>query len=259
MGQGAIPSWISRHSDHSAEQTVKNKKLDHRAIATDPQGAFETFDEKLHKLIQRRRDLATEFLAPVPTEDDLGRDLLNDVLETPNGSLPESERVGSLSRDEVHRLTPDRFEALIALLEEQQGARVILTPLASDGGIDVIAMRHRQISLIQCKHTLWDASVDAEVVAELIQAFDGYRARWLRDHTSSWVLQAILVTNGHYTAGARRAATERGIDLVAGSDLWRLLETTPCTPAGIEAMEGRRLASLRDVQVAFESLARVHI
>src|SRR6266851_9660244 len=30
MGQRAIPSWISRHSYHSAEQTVKNKKLDHR-------------------------------------------------------------------------------------------------------------------------------------------------------------------------------------------------------------------------------------
>jgi hypothetical protein len=32
MGQRAIPSWISRHSYHSAEQTVKNKKLDHRVI-----------------------------------------------------------------------------------------------------------------------------------------------------------------------------------------------------------------------------------
>jgi hypothetical protein len=30
MGQRAIPSWVNRHSYHSAEQTVKNKKLDHR-------------------------------------------------------------------------------------------------------------------------------------------------------------------------------------------------------------------------------------
>jgi len=30
MGQRAIRNWISRHSYHSAEQTVKNKKLDHR-------------------------------------------------------------------------------------------------------------------------------------------------------------------------------------------------------------------------------------
>jgi hypothetical protein len=34
MGQRAILSWISRHSYHSAEQTVKNKKLDHRVPTT---------------------------------------------------------------------------------------------------------------------------------------------------------------------------------------------------------------------------------
>ena len=30
MGQRAIRSWTSRHSYHSAEQIVKNKKLEHR-------------------------------------------------------------------------------------------------------------------------------------------------------------------------------------------------------------------------------------
>jgi hypothetical protein len=42
MGQRAIRSWISRHSYHSAEQTVKNKKLDHRVDSSpkpqSPQG-----------------------------------------------------------------------------------------------------------------------------------------------------------------------------------------------------------------------------
>src|SRR5882724_9186723 len=32
MGQRAIRSWISRHSYHSAEQTVKNKKLEDRVV-----------------------------------------------------------------------------------------------------------------------------------------------------------------------------------------------------------------------------------
>jgi len=30
MGQRAIRSWINRHSYHSPEQNVKDKKLDHR-------------------------------------------------------------------------------------------------------------------------------------------------------------------------------------------------------------------------------------
>ena len=35
MGQRAIRNWIRRHSYHSAEQAVKNKKLDHR-VSTYP-------------------------------------------------------------------------------------------------------------------------------------------------------------------------------------------------------------------------------
>jgi SNF2 family DNA or RNA helicase len=49
-------------------------------MAVDPEKVFETFDEKLHKLICRRRDMAAEFLAPTLTEDDLGQELLQDML-----------------------------------------------------------------------------------------------------------------------------------------------------------------------------------
>lgn len=222
-------------------------------IARDPEGAFETFDEKLHKLIQRRRELAAEFLAPMPNEDDLGQELLNDVLGT---SASHAGRTRLLSKDDVRRLTPERFEALIAVLEERQGAQVLLTPLVGDGGIDVIAVQKHQLRLIQCKHTLWHASVDADAIAEVLQALDGYRARWLRPLIASRILRAILVTNGRFTARAQALATERGVDLIADNNLWRLLDARPCTPADIEAMESRRLASMRDLLTAVEELAR---
>jgi len=224
-------------------------------LARDPKGAFETFDEKIHKLIHRRRELAAEFLAPMPTEDNLGEELLNDILGTSEASCGSST-TRTLSRDDVRCLTPDRFEALIAVLEERQGARVLLTPLAGDGGIDVIAVREREVRLIQCKHTLWDASVDADAVAEVIQAFDGYRARWLRSHGKIYALHPMLVTNGRFTTMAQDAARARDIHLLSANDLWRILDATPCTPADIEFMEGRRLASMRDVQVAIEDLLR---
>jgi hypothetical protein len=65
--------------------------------------------------------------------------------------------------------------------------------------------------------------------------------------------------NGRFTTGARRAAAERGIDLVTHNELCRLLEASLCTPADIEVMESRRLAFMRDVQILLESLLRVHI
>lgn len=138
----------------------------------------------------------------------------------------------------------------------RRGARVFLTPRAGDGGIDVIAVREREIHLIQCKHTLWDANVDANVIAEVISAFDGYRARFLKALPRAFAFCPVLVTNGSFTARARAEVRGRDVQLVANTDLWQLLNETPCTLGDIEAMEGRRLASLRDVQVAIECLVR---
>jgi len=66
----------------------------------------------------------------------------------------------------------------------------------------------------------------------------------------------MLVTNGRFTTMAQDAARARDIYLLSANDLWRILDATPCTAADIEFMEGRRLASMRDVQVAIEDLLR---
>jgi restriction endonuclease Mrr len=131
-----------------------------------------------------------------------------------------------------------------------------LTPLSGDDGIDVIAIHEREIRLIQCKHTLWDASTDADVIAEVICAFDGYRARRLRPFSGQTALRPILVTNGDLTRQARGEGQARGIQLVDGAELWQLLDATPCTAAEVEAMAARRLASMRDVQAAIDKAGR---
>lgn len=222
-------------------------------IAMDPQGIFETFDEKLNALIQRRRALAAEFLAPMPSEEDLGRELLDSTLGT-TGTEEGLRGVLPLSKEDVRRLTWDRFEALIAVFEEKRGAQVILTPRSGDGKIDVLAVRAGEIRLIQCKHTLWDASIDETAVAEMLIAFDGYRLRLRRFLKQATSLRAVLVTNGSFTAKARAEARARDIQLVAKINLWALLDETPATPAEVEMMEDRRLASMRDVQAAIERL-----
>ena len=140
-------------------------------IATDPEGAFETFDEKLDALIQRRRQLAQDFLAPMPEEDALKRELFDDLFAVPDGvtAAPPSQ---PLSPEDVRRLSPEHFEALVAALEERDGARVLLTPHTGDGGIDVIAVQPQAIRLIQCKHTSGNTPVDADVINEVVAALD---------------------------------------------------------------------------------------
>jgi restriction endonuclease Mrr len=199
--------------------------------------------------------MAAEFLAPMLTEDDLGQELLKDILGAVDDS-PGLAHGPTLSRDDVRRLTWNQFEALIAVIEERQGSRAILTPLSGDGGIDVIGIREREIRLVQCKHTLWEESVNADVLAEVMQAFEGYRARWVRPRAATFVLRAVLATNGRFTSKTRAEARGRDIELVDDADLDRLLAAIPCTPGDIEAMEGRRLASMRDVQVGIEQIVQ---
>ncbi len=53
-------------------------------IAQDPARQFQTFDEKLDALLQRRQALASDFLAPMPSESNLESELLNNLFASPN-------------------------------------------------------------------------------------------------------------------------------------------------------------------------------
>ena len=214
-------------------------------IAKDPQGEFRSLDEIMHDLIQRRRALAAEFLEPMPADDDLKKELAREVFD----QQPQPEAIRPLSEEDVRLLPPDRFEALVAMTEEKQGGDVILTPVGHDEGIDVVAVRHKEIRLVQCKHTSWGGSIDADVVAELLEGVANYRLR-LRHALSGRVIRLVLSTNGKLTRRARQSADQNGVQFIEGSELTRTLSSTPCSAGEVEAMEHRRLSSMPDVQAA---------
>lgn len=222
-------------------------------IATDPEGVFETFDEKLDALIQRRRQLAQDFLASMPGEDTLERELFDDLFAVPERVMA-APPAQPLSPEDVRRLSPEHFEALVAALEERDGTRVLLTPHTGDGGIDVVAVQPQAIRLIQCKHTSGNTPVDADVIAEVVAALDGYRARWLATLSLQRPLRPVIVTNGEATRQTQRAAVERGVEVVTAKQFWRLLAATRCTYYDVLALEDRRLASMRELP---EALRRV--
>ena len=89
----------------------------------------------------------------MPSEDEIQREIFERVVETPVGTEP----IRNLSPDDVRLLPWDRFEALIALLEQKRGARVILTPRGGDDKADVYCdKRKSHVRLIQCKHSLME-------------------------------------------------------------------------------------------------------
>lgn len=219
-------------------------------IARDPQNVFKTFDEKLNALIEKRRKVADDFLAPMPSEEDMGKEIYNDIFEDTVQSGP----VHKITTEDVRRLTWDRFEALVAILEEKQGRKVILTPRSGDCGIDVISISGNQIKLIQCKHTQWDSSVETDIIAETINAFDNYRGGVLRGYCSGFTMTPVLVTNGTCTRSTRQTAASNDVQIISDQAFGRLLDQYPCTLAEIEMIEVSRLKSMSEVKARFRNI-----
>lgn len=215
-------------------------------IAKDPRGEFTTFDEKLDALIKKRKQLAADFLAPLPSEDQMRQELIQDVFNGTSGA-GEGQTV---TKEYVQILPWDRFEALIAKLEQKRGASVLLTPRAGDDKADVIACRGQDLRLIQCKHTTTETIIDADALAEICSALDTYRQRYFRALPHNYTLHPVVITNGTFTSQAKSLSRERDIELVSADGLWAMLKRYACTPGEIEEMESRRLASMRDVQAA---------
>ena len=219
-------------------------------ICREPNAAFKTFDERLDFLIQKRRELAADFLTPMPDESELGKELWEDLI----GEKKEARIARPLTEGEVRLLPWDRFESLIALVEEKKSRESILTPRSGDYGIDVISISGNQVWLIQCKHTNWDAFVDNDVIDEMRNAFDNYRWHWLGRMSPKFVLKPLLVTNGKLTKTFVAQAKIHDIQVISGNDLWKILMTTPCSLAEIEIKESQRMASMRAVQTALKEL-----
>ena len=220
----------------------------HYPVATDPLGQFETFDQKLDALLRRRRALASEFLSPLPPEDELRMELVDSLA----GSEPARGTSVKLSPEEVKRLSWSQFEALTAALEEARGNSVCLTPLTGDDGIDVISSKVSELRLIQCKHTMWGARVDQEVVFEVVAGFDAYRARYLTSRQRHQHLVPVVVTNGEFSKAARREACLRGVVLVSGADLQISIMETHLTAPAVERFSSQRLASMGAVKAWLE-------
>ena len=191
--------------------------------------------------------MAADFLAPMPSSDELGSELTSTIL---GQSFSESSHAACITGADLSLLSWDRFEALGAVLAKLEGGRVILTPRTVDEGIDIVSFTSGVFELIQCKHTQSEAQIDADVIAELLQATDGYRLRRLREFRLLGGIRPVLITNGRLSKRARTEARDRDIRVVDLSALAQRLERFPCTRGDLEAMNSRRISSMSDFRAA---------
>jgi hypothetical protein len=212
-------------------------------ICRERTGAFETFDEKLDALITRRKSLAKNFLAPMPSDGQLERELLDQVLS----SVPpiSTDPIPRITSEEINRMTRDRFEALVALLETKKGRNVILTPRSGDGGIDVVSISGREILLIRCVHGL-RSEVEEGAVNETVIGVDGYRQKFSSLPNISLV--PMLASSQEYGANVRRVAETKSVSLLSLEGIQSEIQQHRCSLGEVEAMESQRAQSMTEAQ-----------
>lgn len=212
-------------------------------IAKDPQNRFVSFDEKLHNLIERRKKMAKDFLTPMSSEKDLENELINEIIDSPNTTFKQSR---TICDQDVSSLSWDRFESLIAVLEDKEGYKAILTPRTNDMGVDVISVRDNQIRLIQCKHRKNLAEVEEDIVEEMKNAIDTYRARVFAGKPI--IIKPVLVTNGKVHSKVLKECKHNDIDVVWGSKLSDLIKKHKCTQGDIDFKLTDRLESIKNLK-----------
>jgi hypothetical protein len=186
---------------------------------------FVTFDVKLDRLLERKRELSRDMLNGAgdvePRDFDL-RDMIPSEVE----AEPEKQ----LTIDDALHMRWDYFECLIAVLWQRKGFRnVYRTANSHDDGVDVVAVGSHG-ELIQCKSSMADrTSLGWEAIKDVVVGEAAYRVR----HPGV-SFRRICVTNQSFNENALRHAALNDVELVGQRQLRHLLEHYPVTLFDVE-------------------------
>jgi len=205
---------------------------------TDPSGRISTsFDQRLHCILDQKSTLASEFLRPTGDEQGCATELCDSLLAD---EINKGTPLQPLSMDDVDRLSPLDFEALIAALFDSMGHVSVLTAAGNDGGADVVAFRHGEITLVQVKHSHSGLHVGKAAIGDLVGASNTYNVA-LR-HS----VRMAVVTNTRLASDADAECRSLGIDIVTRAELARNLKQHPILLTDVLKKSDERCTSFVD-------------
>lgn len=186
---------------------------------------FLTFDAKLHKLLEKKRALSTDMLNGA---GDVGPADFGD-LEAPDGGNAFSSE--PMTADDIGSLDGDAFEAFCALLWNKMGySRTIKTKRVGDGGVDVVAIKHTEGALIQCKSSIVEnKELGWEGVKDVFAGSAAYIVRY-----PGVKFAMLAVTNRRFNQAAKRQAQILKVGLIEGDQLANMLANHPITHGELE-------------------------
>ncbi len=179
---------------------------------------FETFDQKLDKLLKWKRSLSADMLRP---SGDLSPSQFAD-LEAPDGQSAFGEEL--LTEDDLGTMGGKAFEAFCALMWHKQGySKTIMTQSSGDGGVDVVAIKGGKGVLIQCKSSSETSKqLGWEAIKDVAAGCAAYSAK-----NPGVVFTLAAATNQTFNNTARYQAKLLNVELFERDDLAKLLARHP--------------------------------
>lgn len=203
-------------------------------ISVDPEESFVSFDQRLDELLTKKRSLATDFLYPSELIE-VKPDEFLDILDFKMGS-----EFRQLSIEDIDRMKPVLFEALVAALYDLLGYKTYLTPIQGDYGVDVVCLPRNNLErglVIQCKHTTKE-SAGIDGVSEVSSAVNMYEGKFLTK------FDPAVITNGNFSRAAEEKARSNRVKLINRSELLKMMEQVTLTYDRIYAKEDKRLKNI---------------
>ncbi|MCH8568375.1 MAG: restriction endonuclease [Balneolales bacterium] len=196
---------------------------------------FQTFDETLHGLLSRKKNLAEGALFPTERIEVSQKDVIDGLFGHSNND-DDFVRENPLRITDLDKIAADKFEAAIGAIYKKQGFDVDLTPYAGDSGADVVALKADSCCLIQCKRS--SGAVDGRAVQEIVTAKRLYENRY------GETFELCVVTNSVLTQGAHQLARENEVIVFEREQLSRLLDTNKILLSEVYLVERERRNTL---------------
>ena len=182
-----------------------------------------TFDEKLDRLLDEKRDLHKRILFPADVKDSDLHGIGEEIL----GIDIDIEDCPKINIADVDTLSPSNFEKLIAQLYLSPGHgktyTTVVTGGSGDQGADVVCIPHGSDGngiIIQCKHS---ADINKPQGNTGVQEILGAKGIYEKKHSRVFDLMVATNTVG-FTRNAQEIAKENKVQLVSRDVVNKLLK-----------------------------------
>lgn len=241
------PAKENQATDRAYRIGQKKEVNVYHLILKDAAGEFETFDEKLHRLLKSREELADNFLVVNGNEGEIQDGLIKNMFESQETTTKAEEK--SIKPD-IKRYSPFQFECVTSLLFKGRfrDGDIFVTCKTGDRGVDVIGISPKEILLIQAKMLRTDGFCSSDAINEIIDGLDFYRENIFPKEIKHIPIKLAVVTTGSFDKEFKKIAKDKAIEIYDFDAVNSLYKKSDISLFDVEKADHSRSKSIEDVK-----------